>query len=193
MLHDLNHPPERVCIVSCGPHPIRPRDISDLAGTLVQVPDPMPLFGAWLNDGFDVIADRDPAAEVLCIGSSLTPRNGLADMLAAEMRAQGWIMASPDFHQRQTHRLIGARSTHDRISGHCFMLALEPGLRCDPRFRWWYTEDDLEMQARQVGAVGLVGGCPVTHETSHGLDPLRARWAVEDRARFVTKWGCEPW
>ena len=73
------------------------------------------------------------------------------------------------------------------------MVGLDHGLACDPQFRWWYTEDDLEMQARQIGPVGLVGACPVEHRTSHGLDPLRARWAVEDRERFVAKWGCEPW
>ena len=163
MLTALDHPAAQCAVISVGPHPIRPRDIDDLAAHLIHVPNPLPLFGAWLNTGFHYIAQIDPGAEVLCIGSSLTPGPGLVQRLAHDMRQRGWVMASPDFHQRPTHELEGPRNTHDRISGHCFMVGLDFGLRCDPRFRWWYTEDDLEMQARQLGPVGLVGACPVRH------------------------------
>ena len=90
MLTALDHPAQQCAVISVGPHPIRCRDIDDLAAHLIHVPNPLPLFGAWLNAGFHYIAQIDQAAEVLCIGSSLSPRAGLVERMAVTMRQQ-WL------------------------------------------------------------------------------------------------------
>ncbi len=76
----------------------------------------------------------------------------------------------------------------------CWLVAGELGLRADERMRWWYADDDLEMQARQRGPVGVVGGTGLElGELSSALSAEQQRWAVEARELFVRKWGCQPW
>lgn len=73
------------------------------------------------------------------------------------------------------------------------MLAGESRLRLDSQFRWWYSDDDLEMQARRAGGAGVVAGTGLVPGPDTALSEEKTAWAQEDRRRFVAKWGCEPW
>ncbi len=82
------------------------------------------------------------------------------------------------------------------MSGWCFMLRGETGLRFDERFQWFYADSDLERQVKAAGKfVVAVGGAFVRH-----LDPLRSTLenpermaqAWEDEALFAKKWGLDP-
>lgn len=73
------------------------------------------------------------------------------------------------------------------------MLAGESNLRVDPQFRWWYSDDDLEMQARELGGAGVVQGTGLVAGPDSSLSEEKAIWAREDREKFVKKWGREPW
>lgn len=205
LLAGLAHPRERVVVITTEPHTIDMDDIDDLAAHLVHDSLPGMSFSRWINYGLDRVADLregyDPESpyEVLCIGSDAVGDHESVDVLAEAMRTYGLMMAGPDWraphshHNREVSILEGDRNVHDRVPGACFMLAGEHQLRMDERFRWWYSDDDLEMQARLIGHVGLVRGTGLRHEQDHMLDADQARHATEDRELFKVKWGREPW
>lgn len=167
-------------------------------GAEICVDDPRTLFGEWINAALDLIAHYphpNGPYEVAVVGSSVKGAPGAIDKLAAALRAHDLTMIGPDFHGRCTPGEvlnlggIGAhRDDYWRVDSHAFMIVGELGLRCDPQFRWWYSDDDLEMQARTHGPVGVLGGTGMAHTTLHGLTEQQAVWAVEDRTRFETKW-----
>jgi len=81
------------------------------------------------------------------------------------------------------------------MSGYAFMVRGEAEFWFDPQFRWWYSDSDLEKQARATGKhVVCVGGCFVNHlhpmESSRSPELLAV--AKEDEARFAAKWGLDP-
>lgn len=202
LLDSLQHPPERTVIVTTAvPDPIVPPDMHGRAGNLCIYTKPGMLFGQWINLAFDYIATIDSTdREVLCVGSSLRGQPSTVPMLAAALRGHGLAMVGPDLFDRlgpgqvEEHR-ADERTLYNRVPGICFMVPGELGLRFDPEFRWWYGEDDLEMQARQHAAVGLVGaaGVTLTAPNGHELNAEQAQHATEDRVKFVERWGHEPW
>lgn len=200
MLASLVVDPEQVVVVTTLPDPIQPRDLDGAANHLLVFEKPGMLFGEWLNYGFEYLSCWSEPYEVLCIGSSLRGVEHTIPALARALRGEQLTMCGPDLFGRlagmevETHR-DDQRTLWNRVPATCFMVAGELGLRFDEQFRWWYSDDDLEMQARTLGPVGLVGGCGVvaTHPEGHYLSEGQARWAVEDRAKFVAKHGCEPW
>lgn len=202
MLASLAHDPRHVMIVTTMPDPIDGDDLLGQADHVVVFEKPGMLFGEWINTGLRFIADeeRNEPYEVLCIGSSLRGTPDTIPMLANALRTQNLTMVGPDLFGRIESGYVkqhqhDERTLWNRVPGICFMIRGELGLRFDPQFRWWYGEDDLEMQARAVGPVGLVGGAGVTltAPNGHPLNAQQEMWAAEDRGKFVLKWGREPW
>lgn len=140
--------------------------------------------------------------EVLMIGSSLTGTPDTIPELHDALRAE-WpdfrSLVGPDLHKRLgDHQTLELpldfpRTVYDRVPPVCMMVAGELGLRFDPQFRWYYSDDDFEMQCRACGTVAIIGGTGVTYPGGHGLSEEQARWAIEDRAKFVQKWQRDPW
>lgn len=201
MLASLAADPAGVVVVTTLPDPILAHDLQGVAGHLLTFEREGLLFGQWLNHGLDYLAqDPDGPYEVLCIGSSLRGAPDTVPTLRRALRSERLTMCGPDLfgrvagHEVEQHR-DDDRTLWNRVPGTCFMVAGELGLRCDDQFRWWYSDDDLEMQARQHGPVGLVGGAGVTltAPNGHPLSDEQHQWAVEDRAKFVSKWNREPW
>lgn len=201
LLDSLGHDPARVVVVTTMPDPIGPDDLVGYAGHLCVYTKPGMLFGRWIDLAFNYIAGRVTAPhEVLVMGSSLRGTPATVPALSLALRENRLMMVGPDLFGRlsggqvEEHR-DDERTLWNRIPGICFMVPGELGLRFDPQFRWWFGEDDLEMQARQHGPVGLVGGCGVTQTAPNGhpLNDEQAQHAVEDREKFIAKWGQEPW
>lgn len=196
LIGGLGHPLDRTLVVTTLPAPFgRVGRMPVPWITLSACPDH---FSCWLNCAFDWL-ERTRATEALVIGSSLTCEyRGAPERLASAMREHGLAMIGPDFHGRtatgEVWRFTAAtpRTAHDRVSPHAFMVDLTLGLRADPQFRWWYSDDDLEEQARQVADVAVLGGTGIRHDSHHGLTPERHAWAIEDHGRFVRKWGRQP-
>lgn len=199
----LQHPPEQTVVITTPGHQIAYEDISDLAATVLTAPDDELTYGRWHNLALDWIARRVPAGAVYevallnsdCIGG---PRD--LPRLATAMRVNGWVAASPDPHgivppgcQFVDRTLRDPRTVYDRLSPHAFLIAAELGLRFDPQFRWYYSDDDLEMQLRTRGTVGLLAGCGPAHPGHALLNDTMQQQAEVDRARFVAKWEREPW
>lgn len=201
MLATLDHDPAQVVVVTTMPDPIRRADLAGRAHHLLTFEKPGMLFGEWFNLGFDYLASDSPGPyEVLCIGSSMLADPSTIPTLRDALRGHSLTMVGPDMqglvpagaveqHQHDT------RTLYNRVPAQCFMVPGELGLRFDLDFRWWYSDDALEMEARKLGPVGLVGGMNVrmTHPDGHYLTEQQAIWATEDRAKFVTKYGHEPW
>lgn len=83
-----------------------------------------------------------------------------------------------------------------RMTGFAFAIKGSSGLRADTSLRYWYGDDDLEMQARQKNGLILVGGLKVNHLDENGFfskSPALQRQAERDRVTFVEKWGFQPW
>ena len=192
---------ENVVIVTTLPDPIPSWEIGEFAEHIVLFEEPGKLFGAWCNAGFDYIASLESGPyEVCCIGSSHTGSPHTIDVLRACLRQYCLTMVGPDLSGElgalQVTSLTESRRTQGlRVPCECFMVAGELRLRFDPEFRWYYSDDDLEMQARQLGTVGLVGGTGFIASSGHELSDEQALHAAEDREKFIAKWGAEflPW
>lgn len=201
LLRTLQHDPARVVIVTTLPSAIGEADVAGVADHVLLYPKPGMLFSAWINTGLRFIEAHTGTqpAEVLCVGSDARGHARSVELLRDGLRDNGLVMAGPDWHNQCTGRpcvSYGAkdeRTIWNRVPGSCFMLAAEHGLRMDEAFRWWYSDDDLEMQARAIGRVGLIDGTGFVHDTDHPLDAVQAAHAAEDRRLFVDKWGQEPW
>lgn len=202
MLASIAADPAHVVVVTTLPNPILTSELAGHADHVLLFEKPGMLFGEWFNAGFEHIAgiERDDDHEILCIGSSLLGDWSTIDWLAKELRGNELTMVGPDLQRTvppghvEQHQ-YDTRNLSNRVPAQCFMVAGELGLRFDPQFRWWYSDDDLEMQARQLGPVAIIGGMNVimTHPDGHYLSEQQANWAIEDRAKFVTKWQREPW
>lgn len=83
-----------------------------------------------------------------------------------------------------------------RVTGYAFTLRGSAQLYADESLRWWYGDDDLEMQARARRGTVLVGGVTVEHSDANGNHirrPELQEQACLDRATFVEKHGFQPW
>lgn len=194
-LGSLGHPPEQTVVVTAEHHD--PLALERLPhGVLMHSADDLDfsLPRLW-NRGLQIayLGDPEPTEVAVC-ASDIVGHPGSLPTLAAMMRTQQWVMAGPTLHGGSTRTLDADRTATERVPGACFMLAAEHRLLCDEAYRWWYGDDSLEMEARQLGPVGVVAGTGLElSQPDTALTPERQRWAVEDRARFVAQWGCEPW
>lgn len=202
LLAQLDQSPHRVVVVTTLPDPIGTVDIAGFATHLVLFERPGMWFSAWVNAGLNYIdqvragAAYHPPFNVLVIGSDARGTKDSVEALANAMDQRNLVMCGPNYNPRATGVDIlndRPRTVHDRVPGSCFMLAGEYGLRMDEQFRWWYSDDDLEMQARAAGQVALVADTGLMHDTDHMLNAEQAEHAIEDRIRFVIKHSIEPW
>ena len=196
LLTSLEHPAKNVVVVTTLPDPIRKGDLDGLSEHLLTYERPGKRFGEWFNMGFDYLAGPGEY-EVMCVGSSHVGASHTVGMLAATMRLHGLAMVGPDLSPDSqlgpgaVAKLGDNRKDWLRVPPECFMVPGELGLRFDPEFRWHYSDDDFEMQAREVGPVGLVGGAGFVRSPNHPLDAEQEQHAYEDRGKFMAKWGPE--
>lgn len=195
-LGSLAHDPERTVIVSSANHDPHPD-----ARIVVNRPD-FSIATLW-NAGLRFAYGDDPwtdfrfrhegATHVAVFASDTTGHPGSIPMLADLMATSGMVMAGPVLDGSDTRVLVGPRTCHDRVPGGCFMLDASHRLLCDESYRWWYSDDSLEMEARKLGPVGVFAGTGLSLAPDTALTEERFAWAREDRERFVARWKCEPW
>lgn len=194
-------PPNRAVVVTTQPDPIEPADVAGLVDTVLDFGRPDMLFGEWLNLGLDHIATQVRSGdryEVACLSSDAQCTDADLAILVDALRGRQLAMVGPDLNGRvapgdvMISRSAAGRDVFNRIHGAAFVIAGELGLRFDPQFRWWYSDDDFETQHRHASGVGLVGGTSLRHD-DHPPSAEAQAWAVEDRARYVAKWHHQPW
>lgn len=194
LVASLAQPPNRTVVVTDA---IEPADV-DGAYVVDRDPSDGVNLARWWNIGLDLVAERETehAYEVAVLTSDVLGRPDSLLLLAARLRRDGWSMIGPNLAAEgdASWTLDQHRTVLTRVPAECFMLVGEQGLRADERMRWWYADDDLELQARQRGPVGIVGGTGLRlAEPSTVLTDEQRAWADEARALFVAKWNRQPW
>ena len=188
LLAQLGLPPERVIVVDNG-SAVPAREA--LGGRARVVEHPIRNISELWNVGLDLVATecRGPH-NVAVLNNDLDVAPGFLARLATALRVRpDRLIAYPDFERRLPPGVCDAGG---RMCGYAFMLRGEVALRADPRFVWWYGDDDLERQGRARGKVVCVGGATVRHLMPNAAtvaDPELQAVAAEDQQRFVTKWG----
>jgi hypothetical protein len=196
MLTTLEHPPDRVVIVATQPDPLTKNDVAGYADHVILCSVLEPYISRWWNLGLNYIRYyAQPSHEVLTISSDVIGKPYSVAILGTFLRYHNLTMVGPNFHgnYQRIFRLEDHRGALERVQGCCWMLAGESGLRVDEDFRWWYSDDDFEMQARKHGGTGLAPHTGMEAAPDTPLSEEKAIWAVEDRQKFVAKWGRQPW
>ena len=196
MLESLDHSPDHVVIVATFPDPLTKDELNGYADSVVLAVSLENHISRWWNLGLDYIASMARTRhEVLSLSSDYVGAVYSVALLAATMRQHNLTMIGPDHHSNELRIFRAGEQRHafTRVPGACWMLAGESGLRVDEQFRWWYSDDDLEMQARQRSGAGVVPGAGLVGGPDTELSDEKLRWAREDRAKFIQKWKQEPW
>ena len=142
----------------------------------------------WWNMGIKAAAEtaaghRDrgwqPEWDVLIVNDDIIAPPGLVAGLSDGMRAGTSALAycTPANWEHITP-----------ITGWCFMLRGEAGIMADPQFRWWYGDNDIELQARAKGGAVAVEGCQVRHLFPSGHDHLMGEQIASDTELYHKKW-----
>lgn len=128
----------------------------------------------------------------------IVPPRWIARMSDA-MRGCGASLAYPDQSGHASgsilHRTAGPVPMNQRITGYAHMLRGENGLRYDETMAWWYSDDDMDWQARIISGALLVPGLAVKHlepNVSTNARPELQEQAGRDRQTFINKWGRAP-
>lgn len=137
-----------------------------------------PLHRMW-NQGLDDAAEAVQGPHnVLIVNDDVTVAPDLVARLEAALREGDFDMAIPGDGQ---------------MTGWCFMLRGEAGLRLDEQFEWWYGDTDLAKRCE-----GRIAAAPGAHAEHHDpmrstLDnPERLAQAKADEAKYAAKWGIDP-
>jgi hypothetical protein len=177
--------------------------LADLPVVWLPVPTPPLNISRWWNIGLQA-ADVNEAGpyEVAVLNDDVAIGGDTLLRIAEVMREQACAAAFPDVHHAlpagqvrvKTH--AAPSNLFHRMTGFCFVLAGELGLRADENLHWWYGDDDLEWQAADQGGVVCVGGTSVAHLDPNGwarTNPELHVQAGQDRLAFEAKWGRAPW
>lgn len=188
---------DHVIVVSNGGNTFEP------SGNITVAPDlgDGMNISRWWNTGLDAASVLVPDGQpwnALVVNDDVVVPQTFVQRLSECLRLSGAALAFPNQHDSQ--RIIwhepGPVNLFHRITGYCFMLRGETGLRFDENLVWWYGDDDMDWRARQVGGSYLVPGCPVQHRAPNGTmfeHPELHVQAGIDRQTFIDKWGQAPW
>lgn len=159
--------------------------------TVAHDPGPSRNISRWWNLGLDAIEDLDWGRwNVLVVNDDVVMGPGSVAVLASTLRA---VEAALAFSGSKKRTL--SRDDSERITGWCFMLRGESGLRADERMEWWYGDNDLDWRARREGGSVTVPGVGHVHRDPNGYTnrvPDLAVQTVRDREVFRAKWGRLP-
>lgn len=197
-LESFEHPTDRVVVVATYPNPLTYDDLLGLADHVILHKHPEQYISRWWNQGIDYVRGlifRGENYEIFAPSSDMTGNSESIPILREYLREENLAVVGPDYFDfhRRIFRLNDPRTVHTRVPGACWMLQGETGLRLDENFRWWYSDDDLEMQARDRGGAGVIGGTGLRPGPDSPLTDEKFRWAAEDRLKFIAKWGIAPW
>lgn len=135
----------------------------------------------WWNAGLDVASRMfgQPEWNVLVVNDDVIAPPDLAAVLGTALRKGTADLAWPPDPGGRRAGLI---------TGWCFMMRGESGIRADPALRWYHGDDDLYLQAQARGGVISVDGCQVTHRHPGGHDQLMREQIEKDADHFGRKW-----
>lgn len=168
--------------------------------SVVRVPLDPPNISVLWNVGLDIVAGAAPtdAWDVAVLNSDVVLPAGWIDALSQAMRATTAVLAYPDQHggeRRILHTQAEPVELRTRITGYAYLLRGETGLRLDESMAWWYSDDDLDWRARELGGALLVPHQTVEHRAPNSSmheRPELQEQASRDRETFIRIWGRAP-
>lgn len=125
----------------------------------------------------------------------IMPPDAINDIVTKMVRQPEFALVGLPYEGSQTQYDIAAtRATWSGggIGGFCWAAWPRRCARIDPRFDWWYGDDDLVQRTLFMGEkVGVARGTPVGHETSYTTQqrPELMDRVAEDRKLFDSLWG----
>lgn len=145
----------------------------------------------WWNLGLDRLVTLGLMQwNALVLNDDVTLEPGAVYRMASTLRAHHAALAYPGPRERVLTEPGG-----ERITGWCFMLRGENGLRADESMAWWYSDNSLDWTARKSGGAVTVPGVGVHHHDPNGYTnriPELAAQASRDRGTFQARWGRLP-
>ncbi len=166
--------------------------------SVIEDADPVPNISRWWNLG--LIAAQAKAQvrgqdrwNVLVINDDTIMGPGSVAKLAEGLRAWGdrAQMAFPGAWDQ-----LFTEPNSDRVTGWCFMLRGEGGLRMDEELKWWTSDNSADWDARRMGGTAMVTGVDHQHLHPNGYTVARpdlTEQAGRDMELFVQKWGRPAW
>lgn len=139
--------------------------------------------------------------DVAVLNDDAVPPPGWFEAVSHGIRVLGADAASSDPFGHLplgVYRQFGAEApmaVTTRLAGWAMMLRGEwDGARFDERMRWWASDDDLSLRARQAGGLVHVGGFPVPNTGADtSTTGVLAEQAAKDMQTFVDIHGRRPW
>lgn len=145
----------------------------------------------WWNLGLDALVRLGLMGwNALVLNDDVTLEHGAVQRLASALRGRRAALAFPGPVERMLTEPGG-----ERITGWCFMLRGEGGLRAREDLAWWYGDNDLDWRARAAGGAVTVPGVGHLHADPNGYTnriPALAAQAGRDRDLFLAAWGRLP-
>lgn len=179
-----------IVLVANGGYTPRPRDLPGVI--VVEDPSPDRNISRWWNLGLDRLVRLGLMRwNALVLNDDTVLQPGAVQRLAEGLRRHLAALAYPGI----TERLLTEPGPEQRITGWCFMLRGEGGLRADESMAWWYSDNSLDWSARQSGGALTVPGVGVQHLDPNGYTnrvPELAAQAGRDRETFLARWGRLP-
>ena len=152
----------------------------------------------WWNLGISLAAleyHREQQWDVLIANDDIIAPPGMVATLSTAMRATSAVLACPPHPgtaANGTPRLLTEPGWADHITGWCFMLRGEAGLKADEQFEWWFGDNDIDWTARLEGGSLRVPGCEPRHLHPDQLTQASPRLIAQtrlDHKLFEAKWG----
>lgn len=177
-------------------------DLGGLPAVVVEGGDERNI-SRWWNIGLEVAAQHaswlgDAEWNAVVVNDDVVVPAGWVRSLSAAMRSTPAVLAYPDQcggRQQVLHSKAEPVDLRLRITGYAYMLRGEAGLRLDESMAWWYSDDDLDWRAREVGGSLLVPGIAVEHRNPNGSMQAHVELeaqAARDRQTFIAKHGKAP-
>ena len=124
---------------------------------------------------------------------AILPYGWVTDMQKAMSQTGAAAASRPEIEVPTLINMTAIGPESYRMAGYAFALDGQRGLRIDEQFEWWFSDNDIEWQARLSGGCALVPGVPVTHlHPNESTTGVLAEKASADRIRFEAKWGVLP-
>jgi len=131
----------------------------------------------WWNLGIR-FAEKRGAKLVAVLNDDVFIAPGSLQVMASEAVKENVPLVFPYPHTGQ-------------LAGYCWILNLKFKIRPDNRFKWWYGDNDLQMQAQHLDRYIYVPA-DVKHIESGNLTKNNAelqKFAELDHYKFIQKWG----
>jgi hypothetical protein len=174
------------------------RDVSGVQLAVIEDADTeSPNISRWWNNGLKVaqgLAEtrRHDRWNVLVVNDDTIMAPGSVAVLTAGLRRHdGAQLAYPGPVEK-----VLTQPGPDRITGWCFALRGEGGLRMDEELVWWASDNSCDWSARLSGGTVVVPGVDHQHLHPNGYTVARpdlTEQAGKDMTRFVEKWGRPAW